>query len=214
MKRSGDSDEVEDGLPSDEIIDKYIQSIMVMYLAHRPASAASPETLGLFETCYPQLKKIKLPKAVEDFNDLLDNPANQITEEDWRNLMQVYLDYTVRSNQSFYLRIPGNDKIDIFSTVRFATEKPRRRPFNKPKLEEGKVSTARIVRYLCALIARDDNTLTMNDAQRQYFQEISAVIDSLWETLTGDEYKILQVGQRLDDTGHFVNEKTMRLVSI
>lgn len=118
MKRSGDSDEVEDGLPSDEIIDKYIQSIMVMYLAHRPASAASPETLGLFETCYPQLDKIKLPKAVEDFNDLLDNPANQITEEDWRNLMQVYLDYTVRSNQSFYLRIPGNDKIDIFSTVR------------------------------------------------------------------------------------------------
>lgn len=207
VKRSGDSDEVEDGLPSDEIIDKYIQSIMVMYLAHRPASAASPETLGLFETCYPQLEKIKLPKAVEDFNDLLDNPANQITEEDWRNLMQVYLDYTVRSNQSFYLRIPENDKIDIFSTVRFATEKPRRRPFSKPKLEEGKVSTARIVRYLCALIARDDNTLTMNDAQRQYFHEISAVIDSLWETLTGDEYKILQVGQRLDDSGHFVNEK-------
>ncbi len=63
------------------------------------------------------------------------------------------------------------------------------------------------MRYLCALIARDDNTLTMNDAQRQYFHEISAVIDSLWETLTGDEYKILQVGQRLDDTGHFVNEK-------
>lgn len=56
--------------------------------------------------------------------------------------------------------------------------------------------------------------MTMNDAQRQYFHEISAVIDSLWETLTGDEYKILQVGQRLDDSGHFVNEKTMRLVSI
>ena len=47
----------------------------------------------------------------------------------------------------------------------------------------------------------------MNDAQRQHFHEISAVIDSLWETLTGDEYKILQVGQRLDDSGHFVNEK-------
>ena len=54
VKRSGDSDEVEDGLPSEEILDKYVQSIMVMYLAHRPASAASPENFGLFETCYPQ----------------------------------------------------------------------------------------------------------------------------------------------------------------
>ena len=207
VKRSGDSDEVEDGLPSEEILDKYVQSIMVMYLAHRPASAASPENFGLFETCYPQLKQIKLPQAVEDFNDLLENPANRITEEDWRNLMQVYLDYTVRNNQSFFLRIPGNNKIDIFSTVRFATEKPRRRPFNKPKLEEGKVSTARVVRYLCALISRDDSSLTINDAQRRYFHEISNVIDALWETLTGDEYKILQVGMRLDDSGSFVPEK-------
>lgn len=206
VKRSGDSDEIEDGLPSEEIIDKYVQSIMVMYLAHRPASAASPETLGLFQTCYPQLEKITLPQAVEDFNNILNNPANQITEQDWRDLMQVYLDYTVRNNQSFYLRIPGNDKIDIFSTVRFATEKPRRRPFNKPKLEEGKISQARIVRYLCALISRDDSSLTINDAQNQYFDVIKNVIDALWETLTGDQYKILQVGQRLEE-GNFVNEK-------
>lgn len=207
VKRSGNSDEIEDGLPSDEIIEKYVQSIMVMYLAHRPASAASPETMGLFETYYPQLKSVELPQAVKDFNDILDSPQNRITEEDWRNLMQVYLDYTVRNNQSFYLRIPGNDKIDIFSTVRFATEKPRRRPFNKPKLEEGKISQARIVRYLCALISRDDSSLSINDAQRQYFHEISNVIDALWDTMTGDKYKIMQVGQRLDDSGRFVMEK-------
>lgn len=207
VKRSGDSDEIEDGLPSEEIIEKYVQSIMAMYLAHRPASASSPETMGLFETCYPQLKNVKLPQAVEAFNEILDSPQNRITEEDWRNLMQIYLDYTVRNNQSFYLRIPGNDKIDIFSTVRFATEKSRRRPFNKPKLEEGKISQARIVRYLCALISRDDSSLSINDAQRQYFHEISNVIDALWDNMTGDEYKIMQVGQRLDDSGRFVMEK-------
>lgn len=207
VKRSGESDEIEDGLPSEEIIDKYVQSIMVMYLSHRPASAASPENLGLFEACYPQLKQIELPDEVQNFNSILNNPANQITKEDWQNLMQVYLDYTVRNNQSFYLRIPGNEKIDIFSTVRFATEKPRRRPFNKPKLEEGKISQARIVRYLCALIARDDRSLTINDAQRQYFKVISDVVDALWNTLTSDKYKILQVGQRLNDMGKFVNEK-------
>ena len=206
VKRSGDSDEIEDGLPSDEIIEKYVQSIMVMYLSHRPASEASPETLGLFETCYPQLEKVKLPEAVDKFNSILAGPANHITAEDWQNLMQVYLDYTVRNNQSFYLRIPGNDKIDIFSITRFATEKPRRRPFNKPKLERGTVSQARVVRYLCALISRDDHSLTLNEAQQKYFQQISDVIDALWNTLTGKEYGILSIGERLDDTGKFVKE--------
>lgn len=207
VKRSGDSDEIEDGLPSEEIIEKYVQSIMVMYLSHRPTSAASPETFGLFEACYPQLKGIKLPKAVEEFNEIFDNPANRISEVDWRNLMQVYLDYVVRNTQSFYLRIPNNNKIDIFSTVRFAAEKPRRHPFMKPILKEGSISTSRVVRYLCALISRDDESLSMNDAQRKYFHQISNVIDALWETLTGDEYNILQVGERLNDNGEFVKEK-------
>lgn len=206
VKRSGESDEIENGVPSDDIIDKYVQSIMVMYLSHRPASAASPETLGLFEACYPKLKQIELPAEVQSFNSILKNQANQITKEDWQDLMQVYLDYTVRNNQSFYLRIPGNDKIDIFSTVRFATEKPRRRPVNKPRLIKGQVSQARIVRYLCALIARDNQGLNINKAQDMYFKEINEVVDAFWETLTGNRYNILQVGQRLNENGVFVNE--------
>lgn len=206
VKRSGESDEIENGVPSDDIIDKYVQSIMVMYLSHRPASAASPETLGLFEACYPKLKQIELPAEVQSFNSILKNQANQITKEDWQDLMQVYLDYTVRNNQSFYLRIPGNDKIDIFSTVRFATEKPRRRPVNKPRLIKGQVSQARIVRYLCALIARDNQGLNINEAQDMYFKEINEVVDAFWETLTGNRYNILQVGQRLNENGVFVNE--------
>ena len=207
VKRSGDSEELENGKPSDEMIDKYVQSIMVMYLAHRPASAASPENMGLFESCYPQLRDITLPDAVKAFNDVLSSPSNRITEADWQHLLQIYIDFTVRNNQSFYLRIPGNDKIDIFSTVRFATEKPRRRPFNKPQLERGKISTARIVRYLCALISRDDMTLSIDEAQRQYFDIISGVIDALWDTLTGETYKILQVGERLNDNGKFELER-------
>lgn len=69
------------------------------------------------------------------------------------------------------------------------------------------MSQARVVRYLCALIAQDDPSLNINEAQHQYFHQISDVIDALWETLTGDKYKILQVGQRLNEAGQFVNEK-------
>ena len=46
VKRSGDSEELDvNGNIPNEVMDKYIQSIMVMYLSSRPVSAAAPETL-------------------------------------------------------------------------------------------------------------------------------------------------------------------------
>ena len=202
IKRSGDSEELDkDGNIPQEIIDRYVQSIMVMYLANRPSSAAAPETLGLFHTCYPQLKSIQLPPEVERFNELMDNPANGIDKNDWRNLIQVFMDYTVRSNQSVFLRIPGNNDIDIFRCVRFATEKPRRRPVTKPKLEQGRISNSRIVRYLCGLIMRDDSTMTLKDAQTNCFPEIEGVVNALWDTLNDPNNKLLEDSVSLDETG-------------
>ena len=49
MKRSGDSDELDqDGNIPKGVLEKYVHSLMVMYLSNRPASAAAPETMGLF----------------------------------------------------------------------------------------------------------------------------------------------------------------------
>ena len=61
IKRSGDSEELEDGKIKPAMIEKYIYSIMVMYLTYRPTTAAAPETMGLFLPHYPQLEKIELP---------------------------------------------------------------------------------------------------------------------------------------------------------
>lgn len=203
VKRSGDSEELDDqGLIKKSVIEQYVQSIMVMYLSHRPSSAAAPETMGLFTTCYPQVKDLKMPEAVETFNSIIKSPANRITVEDWQDLIQVYLDYTVRNNQSLFLKLSDSNPIDIFSSVRFATEKPRRRPFNKPKLERGKTSSARIVRYLCALIARDDSSISINQAQQVYFDQISAVIDALWDTMTGERNNLLELGTKWSEEDH------------
>ncbi len=215
VKRSGDSEELDDqGRIKKSVMEQYVQSIMVMYLSHRPSSAAAPETMGLFTTCYPQVKDLKMPEAVDAFNKIIKSPANRISVEDWQNLIQVYLDYTVRNNQSLFLRISDTNPIDIFSSVRFATEKPRRRPFNKPKLERGKTSSARIVRYLCALIARDDSSLSINQAQHVYFDQISAVIDALWDTMTAEGNNLLELGTRWseEDRAHVLEkEKAYRL---
>lgn len=201
VKRSSDSEELNnDGTIPEGVIKRYIQSIMVMYLAKRPASAASPETMGLFHTCYPQLNKIKeLPDAVEKYNELMDHDENRISIEDWRNLIQIFVDYNIRSNQSIFLRIDENTPLDIFDCQRFATEKPRRRPAHKPVVEENKLTQSRVARYLCQLIVRDGNATNMNDAYGEFFNYISNVVDALWDTLNDPENELLETATIWDE---------------
>ncbi len=207
VNRSSESDELDDGDIKPEILEKYVHSIMVMYLAPRPLSAAAPETLGLFHAYYPQLEKLNLPEEVEKFNSKIKNLDNKISKKDWQNLIQIFMDYTVRSNQSFFLKITNNNNIDIFSSVRFATEKPHRRPVFIPKLEKGKLSRSRIVNHLCTLILRDDNTMTIKDAQDCYFNEIQGVINSLWATINDPNNKLLEQSFSLNENGEWKSDR-------
>lgn len=209
VKRSSDSDEIDnDGRIPDIVVKRYVQSIMVMYLAKHFTSAASYETMGLFQACYPQLLNIKtLPEAVEKYNELMENDENRITLEDWRSLIQVFIDYNIRSNQSTFLKIDNATPLDIFKCQRFAIEKPRRRPARKPAMEEGKLTQSRVVRYLCQLIARDDTSMSMADAYNEYFSYISNVVDALWDTITDPNNKVLEIATVLDDNNNHVPER-------
>lgn len=208
IKKTSDSEEMEDGAIKPFMLDKYVYSIMVMYLNKRPYSAAAPETLGLFHPCYPQLSKIKLPSGVERFNDILKDDANKIDDKDWRDLLQVFMDYHVRSNESIYLKISDTLPIDINACQRFAIEKPHRRSIKKPTLEFGKTSTSRIIKYLCALIKHENESLTTTDIQRIYHNEIAAVIDAFWSDLTQPQNKLLQQSVHWDeDSQSFENDR-------
>ena len=113
--RNSDSNEIdEDGNITDFVIRQYVQSLMVMYLSKRPTSAIAPETMGLFHPCYTDIDAVdKFPAKVEAFNALMKYDDNKISVPDWRNLMQIFVDYTVRSNQSVFLKLADDDKIDI-----------------------------------------------------------------------------------------------------
>lgn len=209
VKRSGDSDELDsEGRIPSAVMEKYIHSIMVMYLSSRPASAAAPETMGLFHSCYPQMAAIELPEAVVCFNELFHRADNRITKADWHHLLQIFMDYAVRSNQSLFFKISDTNPIDIFACERFATEKPRRRPTQKPKMEKGKLAQSRIVRYLCALFIRENNSLRAGDAYRLHYDAIASVVDALWADVTNRENKLLEDSMHWDaDCGGFVKDK-------
>ena len=199
VKRTANSEETDiDGNVDEEVKTKYVQSIMTMYLTSRPRSAAAPETMGLFLPYYKKLENLVVPTTVENtFNRIIQNADNKIGDEDWKNLLQVFIDYRVRSDQSVYLE-QKDLNLDIFDTVRFAVEKSHRKPVNEPKLDPKTFSTSRIVRYLCALL-RKDNPSIENDkeAYNMYFNDIKVVVEAMWKDLV-ETTKILQVGRHFD----------------
>ena len=198
IKRTEDSEDIDtDGNIKDEAKLKYLYSIMTLYLGNRPATAASHETMGLFRSYYPFLSDLKKPASVDALNNVLRN--SKIEDKDWQNLIQIFLDYTVRSNQSFFLNMnaPGKQMYDIFSCERYATEKPRRRPVMKPMYEKfGDLSDSRLVRLISGLITNDLGLSDDNQTQKDHFNVIKPVIDDLWQTLVDN--KILEQGTHYD----------------
>lgn len=208
VKRTANSEETDiDGKVDDDVKTKYVQSIMTMYLTSRPRSAAAPETMGLFLPYYKNLENVIVPTTVENtFNHIIQNSENKIDNDDWKNLLQIFIDYRVRSDQSVYLEQKGLN-LDIFDTVRFAVEKSHRKPAAKPKLDRNTFSTSRIVRYLCGLL-RKDNPSIENDkeAYRLHFDAINVVIDAMWKDLV-ETTKLLQVGRHFDkEKGRWAND--------
>lgn len=192
----------EDGNIKPETKRKYILSLMVEYLSHRPLSAATPETMGLFSSYYADLQPAlttKLPDAVEVFNGKL-SPENQISKKDWHALMQLFLDYTARQSECVFLTMDDQDSVDIFQTVRFATKKEMRRPVHKPVIRDKAANPSRIIRLLAKLIANEKHISIVN-AINSYKQDIQDVIDCMWNELTL-KYELLEHGKHYDTELH------------
>ena len=188
----------EDGNIKLETKRKYILSLMVEYLSHRPLAAATPETMGLFASYYDDLQPAltsKLPDAVEVFNGKL-SPENQISKKDWHDLMQLFLDYTARQSECVFLTMDDQDSVDIFQTVRFATKKEMRRPVHKPVIRDKAANPSRIIRLLAKLIANEKHISIVN-AINSYKQDIQDVIDCMWNELTL-KYELLEHGKHYD----------------
>jgi hypothetical protein len=158
--------------------------------------------MGLFTSYYKDLEEAmtaKLPDAIEEFNGKLTE-ANRITKKDWHALMQIFLDYTVRSNESVFLKMSEDDSMDIFQTVRFATQKERRRPARKPEVKEKSNNRSRVIRLVAKLIANDKH-ITLQNAINSYKKEIQAVIDCMWTELTL-KYELLEHSTHYDEEIH------------
>lgn len=183
---------------------KYVLSIMIELLAHRPRQAASPETMGFLSTTYPKLNKITfIPHEVEAFNNKFLQDKKQIDLVEWKNLLKLFLDNVVRSNQSIFLKQNDATGIDIFACQRYGTKKPARRPTIAPHISDesknkGKISA--IAGLLGSLIPNGDNK-PLSDVIYTNRAIINGVLDALWKALT-ETTELLQISQKYAD-GHW-----------
>ncbi len=178
---------------------QYVLSIMVDYLSHRSLTASSAETMGLFTSYYVPLDDAlteKLPDDIEKFNGKLGE-ENHISKKDWHDLMQMFIDFTARQSECVFLNMSNKDTMDIFKTVRFATQKERRRPVHKPMVKEKTANRSRIIRLIAKLIANDKH-ITIQNAINAYKDDIQSVIDCMWNELTL-KYCLLEHSTHYDD---------------
>lgn len=143
---------------------RYVYSVMYHALKRRPRMSNSPETTGMFHTYYPGLAQLTVPA---EFIGVMSN-------EQWRDILKVYLDYDVRGHESMFYYSPDNDLIDVYDLDRYRYARTQRRPRNKP------TSHSRIYR----LVAQAFPSLSAED-----------VIRKMWDTLTGNS--LMTVGKYL-----------------
>ena len=163
-----------------ETKDKYILQAMLDNLGRHSRTDIGQETMGLFTSYYPKLEEIKkVPSAVEEFNEKFDV---NIEVGDWKNLIKIFLDYSVRSSEKFYFSDNQCRGIDIKQLRRFATRKQSvRRPVTKHEVN-GNGQNAYIITLLAAVIDKDNNSKLSEVAKINKIY-IDKVTEALWDDL-------------------------------
>jgi hypothetical protein len=194
INKSENSDEVNQQDEIEERVKrKYLYSLMIEQLGKRPRQAAAPETMGLFTTYYPKLEGIiGLPTAVINFNELLKE--QKIDVQEWKNLLKIFLDYTVRSNQSIFIMDQYN--LDIEACQRFGTVKSPRRPVHEPKIESAQSGSISAIALLLSKLIEPDGEV--RSVARENRDIINKVLKAMWNDLT-ETTQLIQFSQRYSD---------------
>lgn len=189
----------------DVVKHRYVLTLMYEQLARRPRVANAPETLGLVWMRYPAIDNgdLTLPDEVVRFNDLILRPQDRINPEDWRILLHMYLDCTVRSrNAVFYLRDRAEGDVNHpWHTISLET---CRRFYSQQntagEVQEPTFGNNRWTKLLCCLLG---STPSQMAESRKVLVE--GVLHAMWTTL--QKRNLLALG-KIYDNGWKSSQKT------
>lgn len=177
------------------IKERYIFSVMLEQFAKYPPFSASAETMGVLASYYPKLKDVTAPDVFKEF--CRENGRKESDEElnaEWRNLLKIYLDRVVRSNESIYMKVSGHNAVDIFNcSERFETKKSSRRTARKPSIGNNVAGNTPIIQLLLAKIINSNSPI--RDTIKVHKNTLNRIIDKMWSDLK--EHGLLQYSEKI-----------------
>lgn len=201
--------ELDGGNINEAVKERYIFSVMLEQLSKYPPHSATAETMGLLESYYPSLSKAITPDAFREFNDLCGSPINDnFIDEEWKNLLKIYIDRVARSNEFLFMRMENHLDSDIFNcSSRFGLKKPSRRVARIPLVNkvEGKLPVIHIL--LAKMLGADKNN--MRDVIKKNKASINKVIEAMWKSLV-EETHLLQYSSRIGSRNKIYRLGTVR----
>jgi DEAD/DEAH box helicase domain-containing protein len=172
---------------------------MYCYLSKHPRKAASPETMGLFTSYFPKLENITtVPQGV------LGIFGDKINVTGWKSLLKYFLDYTVRSNQSFCYsnnEINNISELKRFNTTKRLKANGKRRSVKKPEISEGEKGSKPACAWLLATLYDGNPSDNMNSHR----EEINTALDCLWNELTSRGLITQKIGDDDAEEGWYLN---------
>lgn len=154
------------------------------------------ETDGTLRVVYPAIEDLRqqpnvLPQAVVNFNAQCPQP---LTVDDWCDLLTLYVDYKVRTNQSlFFNRQDQNYAAICIQSVR------NMRTINGSRRSAQKSKNNTRFRELLSLVLDNKQYNTLNQNQRQLVDD---VVDECWNTIR-NRINILEQSQSCDENGNW-----------
>lgn len=189
---------------------KYVLGALYNVMHRRPRYRFSAEGWGIMRVVYPKLDNINaLPSAVDDLNVELRNAGKpDITIDEWKNYLKIFLDFEVRTNEELFYR--GNlqnwDTLDIDNCRNLKTSYGLRRTILKPKFGDNRMS-----KLLFRVWGYDDSK-SLKSQQANAEKLIQDVLDSIITSLhsagvidVGYQYRN---GNWIQDTQRNSNDRT------
>lgn len=171
-----------------ESLQTYCLSAIYGALAKRTRKQYGAENNGLFHSYYPGLNNITtVPTSVAALNnELRRSGKSEVSTQDWKDLLKIYLDYEVRENESLYYREYTAAQwrtIGIEACRNLLSEFSRRRPiFGKSMPHYG---NNRICLLLCRLF-NCDSTKDLELINPGFKTLVENVLNDILPTLTAN----------------------------
>lgn len=184
--------DAQNGCLKQDYLKKYVLGALYNVMKKRSKKGFSAESYGIFKTHYTKLNSATTPQEVVALNNILSaHNLPIINDTQWQNLLKIYIDFHVRTNECLYfMGAQGTqwDELDIDSCRNLQTTYGLRRSIKDPNMTEG---------VHCKLLWRlfncdNKNQLTAIDPNLPAI--VDSVVGAMWNEL--QRLQLVTQGQR------------------